>query len=200
MQLEGAVVTENAPTTDSVSNCMNVLLLLAAIFALLGTLCSAWAVVRRARTLGGRESAFAYIAQCVATIRKAVSAWFSRTVLRKTTPVPQYLRGTAAGVFSAEGELTVTRSLMPSSEPERSDWLARRVADLSIEVDQVKHDTRRTEDEHAAEISKLNHDLGVAKEEFSANILRLSSDGFGLEVLATLLLLIAGVLGLLGLL
>jgi lipid II:glycine glycyltransferase (peptidoglycan interpeptide bridge formation enzyme) len=88
---------------------------------------------------------------------------------------------------------------MPSNEPERSDWLARRVADLSNEIDQVKRDAKENEDEHASEISKLNDDLEVAKEEFRSNILRLSSDGFGLELLGTLLLLIAGVFGLLGL-
>lgn len=178
---------------------MSVLLLLAAIFAFLGALCSVWAVVRRARTLGGRGGAFAYIIQSLNITRKAFTTWFSRTVLRKTTPTPQFLRGTAAAVSSVRGDLTVTRAAMPSNEPERSDWLARRVADLSNEIDQVKRDAKENEDEHASEISKLNDDLEVAKEEFRSNILRLSSDGFGLELLGTLLLLIAGVFGLLGL-
>jgi len=96
------------------------------------------------------------------------------------------------------GHIEVTRAAMPSSEPERSDWLARRVADLSNQIDQVQQDGKQTDDEHAADIAKLNNDLGIASAEFRSNILRLSSDGFGLEVLGISLLLIGCVLGLLG--
>jgi ribosomal protein S12 methylthiotransferase accessory factor YcaO len=86
---------------------------------------------------------------------------------------------------------------MPLTEPDKSEWLVRRIQELSNQVGTLERDSKRDADKRTIQLEQLDADLTSAKLEFSENISKLTSDGFGLEVLAVSLLFIGAVFGLL---
>jgi hypothetical protein len=173
------------------------LLLIAAVFVFLGALCTAAETFRRARRLGGIRASVPILKKSISSYYKSSLTWIARTLLRKRITTPQYLTGRVASVSSVQLHTTITRANMPLTEPDKSEWLVRRIQELSNQVGTLERDSKRDADKRTIQLEQLDADLTSAKLEFSENISKLTSDGFGLEVLAVSLLFIGAVFGLL---
>src|ERR1035438_1261065 len=107
------------------------LLLIAAICVFLSALCTAGTTLRRGRKLGGFRAAVSTLRHSLFSYYKSSLTWIAWTLLRKRITTPQYLTVRVASVSSVKVHAITTRATMPLIEPEKSEWLARRMEELS---------------------------------------------------------------------